>query len=150
MPPVHPAPVRLGKPSGRCYDGCMSLEANKRVVREIYQRGFNQGDEAIFDTLYAPRFKHHSKTIHDVSAGAAGEKESMRRFREAIPDIEFRIDGEVAEGDRVVVQLTLRGTPVKPFPPIVPGKPFEFRAVAVFRLESGRVAEEWFYRDTAA
>lgn len=127
----------------------MDLEANKQVVRDIYQRGFNQGDASVFDTLYTRGFEHHSKTIHDVSSGAPGEKESMLRFREAIPDIEFRVDDAIAEGDKVVVRLTATGTPVKAFPPIQPGEPMAFRAVAIFRLEDGRVAEEWFYRDAA-
>ena len=64
----------------------VDLEANKQVVRDIYERGFNQGDASVFDTLYTRDFRHHSKTIHDVSPGVAGEKESMLRFREAIPD----------------------------------------------------------------
>ena len=79
--------------------------------------------------------------------GTEGERESMRRFRKAIPDACFRIDDCIAEGDRVVVRLTVTGTPVEAFPPIEPGEPMEFRAVAIFRIEDGLVAEEWFYRD---
>ena len=127
----------------------MDLEANKTVIRRIYEEGFNQGDASVFDTLYAKDFRHHSKTIHDVSSGAEGERESMLRFREAIPDARFQIDDALAEGDQVVVRLTVTGTPVKEFPPIQPGKPIEFRAVAVFRLEGGRVTDEWFYRDAS-
>ncbi|MBW2270812.1 MAG: ester cyclase [Deltaproteobacteria bacterium] len=127
----------------------MDLEANKAVVRRIYEEGFNRGDVSVFDTLYATNFRHHSKTIHDVSSGAAGERESMLRFREAIPDVRFQIEDTIAEGDHVVVRLTVTGTPVKAFPPIQPGEPVEFCAVAVFRLDGGRVTEEWFYRDAA-
>jgi steroid delta-isomerase-like uncharacterized protein len=128
----------------------MDLEANKAVVRRIYEEGFNRGDVSIFETLYAKDFRHHSKTLHDVSSGAAGERESMLRFREAIPDVHFQIDDTLAEGDQVMVRLTLTGTPVKEFPPIPAGEPMEFRAVAVFRLDAGRVTEEWFYRDAAS
>lgn len=73
----------------------------------------------------------------------------MLRFREAIPDVHFQIEDTIAEGDQVVVRLTLTGTPVKEFPPIQPGEPMEIRAVAIFRLDGGRVTEEWFYRDAA-
>ena len=122
----------------------------KRIVREIYERGFNRGDASVFDELYAPDFVHHNKTIHDVASGAAGEKESMRRFREAIPDVEFTIEGQIAEGDQVVSRLRVRGTAVRDFPPIPAGQPVEFRAVAIFRLEDGRAVEEWFYREPAS
>ena len=128
----------------------MDQGANKEIVRRIYEQGFNQGDATIFDELYAPDFRHHNKTIHDVSAAAAGEKESMLRFREAIPDICFRIDEQIAEGDKVVARLTFTGTPVKDFPPIRAGEPIETRAVAIFRLANGRVAEEWFYREPSS
>ena len=125
----------------------MTVDANKEIVRRIYEEGFNRGDPSIFDTLYSDAFRHHSKTIHDVAPGTEGERESMRRFRKAIPDACFRIDDCIAEGDRVVVRLTVTGTPVEAFPPIEPGEPMEFRAVAIFRIEDGLVAEEWFYRD---
>ena len=125
-----------------------TLELNKRVVRRVYEQGFNEGDATVFDELYAPTFRHHNKTIHDVSAGGAGEKESMHRFRDAIPDVRFTIEDQIAEGDRVANRLTIRGTPIKTFPPIEPnGREMEFRAVAIFRLEAGSIVEEWFYRE---
>ncbi|MBJ17933.1 MAG: ester cyclase [bacterium] len=123
-------------------------EQNKETIRRVYECGFNAGDPTVFDDLYAPSFRHHNKTIHDVSAGGAGEKESMRRFREAIPDACFTIEDQIAEGDRVANRLTIRGTPVKTFPPIeCTGEAMEFRAVAIFRLADGLIEEEWFYRE---
>ena len=128
-----------------------STARNKRIVREIYEVGFNRGDSGVFDRLYSDDFLHHDKTIHDVASGAAGEKQSMQRFREAIPDVLFTIESQIAEGDRVVVQLVIRGTPVRDFPPIVAdGRSIEIRAVAIFRIEADRVAEEWFYREPAS
>jgi predicted ester cyclase len=125
----------------------MDCDANKKIVRRIYEQGFNEGDASVFDELYAADFRHHNKTIHDVSSGGAGERESMLRFRDAIPDVHFSIDHSIAEADKVVVLLTVTGTPVKEFPPIKPGEAMEFHAAAIFRIEGGKVAEEWFYRE---
>jgi predicted ester cyclase len=123
------------------------LEANKALIRRIYDEGYNRGEEVVYDTLYKPDFRHHNKTIHDVSRGGEGEKESMRRFRKAIPDAVFTIEEQIAERDLVVNRLLVRGTPVELFPPIEPtGEAMEFRAVAIFRIEDGLIAEEWFYR----
>jgi len=62
--------------------------------------------------------------------------------------VRFEIEDQIAEGDRVANRLTIRGTPVKAFPPIEPdGSEMEFRAVAIFRIEEGLIAEEWFYRE---
>lgn len=126
------------------------LEANKALIRRIYDEGYNRGEELVYDTLYKPDFRHHNKTIHDVSRGGEGEKESMRRFRKAIPDAVFTIEEQIAERDLVVNRLLVRGTPVEFFPPIEPtGDAMEFRAVAIFRIEDGLIAEEWFYRAPA-
>lgn len=125
-----------------------ALERNKETIRRIYEQGFNRGDASVFDGLYTADFRHHNKTIHDVASAAEGEKQSMRRFREAIPDVRFTIEDLIAERDRVACRLSVRGTPVLPFPPIEPtGEAVTFHGVAIFRLEDGRVAEEWFYRE---
>ena len=123
-------------------------DANERIVRRIYEQGFNRGDESVFDESYTDDFRHHHKTIHDVSKGGAGEKESMLRFRKAIPDAHFEICDLMSAGDKVMAHLSITGTPVEAFPPIEPGEPMHFRAVAVFRIDGGRIAEEWFYRES--
>ncbi len=124
----------------------MNPEANKALVRRIYEQGFNQGNTSVFDELYAPDFRHHDKSVHDVSPGAAGERESMLRFRAAIPDVHFAIEAQIAEGDLVVNQLLLTGTPVREFPPLRPEDgPLQRRAVAIFRIADGVAVEEWFY-----
>ena len=118
---------------------------NAAIVRRIYERGFNSGDEAVYDELYTDDFVHHDKTIFDIPAGAPGEKESMRRFRRAIPDIHFDIQRQIAHGDLVINHLRITGTQVEAFGPMEPtGEPLDYEAVAVFRLAGGLVAEEWF------
>jgi predicted ester cyclase len=124
------------------------LEANKAVVREIYERGYNEADVAVFDALYAPGFVHHSKVIFDVPAGGAGERESMRRFRAAMPDATFTVLEQVAEGDIVATRLRISGHPVAAYgQELLPGTPFDVHALVWFRLEAGRVAEEWLFVD---
>ena len=125
-------------------------EENAAIVRRIYEQGFNQGDESVYETLYAPDFRHHDKTIHDVSRGGEGEKESMLRFRAAIPDVRFEILDCLTGGDKVMVHLRVTGTARTAFPPIAAGEAINFRAAALFRLADGLVAEEWFYREPVA
>jgi predicted ester cyclase len=122
------------------------LEVNKALIRRVYAEGYSLGDESVYADCYHADFRHHDKTIHDVGGGAEAERLSMLRFREAVPDAHFAIVHQIAEGDRVVNQLHITGNPVAAFPPIEPGEPMAFDAVAIFRIQEGKIAEEWFYR----
>ncbi|HEY2303682.1 MAG TPA: ester cyclase [Acidimicrobiales bacterium] len=124
------------------------LTANKTVVRRIYEEGYDQGDPKVFETLYAPGFEHHSKVIHDVAPGGAGEAQSMRRFHEAIPDVRFEVGTQIAEGDFVATRLHISGHPVGDYGPVRSSDDvFDVEALVLFRVEDGRVAEEWLYVD---
>ena len=121
-------------------------EANKAAVRRIYEHGYNRGNTAIYDELYEPDFVHHSKTIHDIESGTAGEAESMIRFREAIPDVRFTVLDQLAEGDLVASRVRITGTPVGRFGDIGPeGGVFDVETMVLFRFADGKAVEEWLY-----
>lgn len=130
-----------------------AVEAAHAVVRRIYEVGFDQGDETVFDECYAPGFVHHSKVIFDVAAGGEGEKQSMLRFRAAIPEVRFEVLDMVGDEHQVVVRLHVHGHAHEAYG-TVPAGPYEAHAVAWLRIDWGsampRVAEEWFFVDAAA
>jgi predicted ester cyclase len=126
----------------------MGIAENRALVERVYRDGYNGGDVCIYDECYTDDFVHHSKTIHDITPGAAGERESMLRFRAAIPDVRFEILELTAEDDRVAARLRITGTPVAAFGDIEPtGEALRIDAVAWFRVRDGRLAEEWFSVD---
>ena len=132
-------------------DGDGGHARNKAVVAELYERGFTGGDESAFAELYAPDFVHHSKVLHDVPPGGEGERLSMLAFRRAMPDARFEVLQLLAEDDFVMARLRATGTPVHDFGHNVrAGERFDVHAVALFRLASGRLAEEWFFVDGGA
>ncbi len=122
----------------------------KALIERIYRDGFNGGDASVFRDCYTDDFVHHSKVIHDVAAGGEGELESMRRFRQAIPDVRFTILGQIAEGDSIATRLRISGTQVDDFGSVrnQEGR-FDRHVVALFRIREGRVAEEWLFTDAA-
>jgi steroid delta-isomerase-like uncharacterized protein len=126
----------------------MGTVENRALVERVYRDGYNGGDARVYDECYTDDFVHHSKTIHDVAPGGAGERESMQRFRAAIPDAHFEIVGLTAEDDRVAARLRITGTPIATFGDIEPdGEALQIDAVAWFRVRHERLAEEWFYVD---
>ncbi len=130
-----------------------TTEAAQAVVRRIYELGFDRGDEAVFDECYADGFVHHSKVIHDVASGGEGERQSMLRFREAIPDVRFEIIDMIGDAKQVVARLHIHGHAAHAYG-TVPVGVYDVHAVAWFHIEShgsqARVAEEWFFVDAVA
>src|SRR4051812_27941523 len=126
------------------HDGDMSeLETNKAVVRRIYEEGYDRGEPEVFESLYAPGFIHHSKVIFDVRPGGLGELDSMRRFREAMPDVRFSVVDQLAEGDMVAPRLRITGHPVADYGTVSAADgAFEVNALALFRVIDGLVADE--------
>jgi predicted ester cyclase len=68
--------------------------------------------------------------------------------RAAFPDKHFTIEDAIAEGDRVVVRWHFRGTHVGPFWTPVgtiagTGTLLQVGATLTYRVDQGRIAEEW-------
>ncbi len=62
----------------------------------------------------------------------------------AHPDLEFTIHDLVAQGDRVTIRWTMRGTNTGPMfgrPPT--GERVELSAIVIFRVADGKLAERW-------
>ena len=130
-----------------------TIHDTQALVRRIYEFGFNQGIEAVFDECYTADFVHHSKVIHDVPPGGEGEKQSMIRFREAIPDVRFEIIDMIGDENRVVARLHIHGHAENSYG-TVPAGDYNVHAVAWFRIDASgervQVAEEWLFVDAAA
>ena len=81
-----------------------------------------------------------------------GPEEIKQRLAEAIkafPDVHFNIEDIVAEGDKVVVHFTFRGTHKGVFAGIPPtGKQVEMQGVQIARLVNEQIVEDWVIRDT--
>ena len=124
--------------------------SNKDIVARLYAEGFNGGDEQVYLEVYTDDFRHHSKVVHDLPAGAEGERLSMLQFRATLPDVHFEVLGLLADGDSVVARLRITGTPIADFGTVLlaaDGR-FDVHALALFRLRDGLIAEEWFFVDS--
>jgi predicted ester cyclase len=72
-------------------------------------------------------------------------------IRLGFPDLHARIDELVAEGDRVAVRLTFRGTHQGEFLGVpATGRTVEYVSHEFYRIADGLVAEEWICSDLAS
>jgi steroid delta-isomerase-like uncharacterized protein len=75
-------------------------------------------------------------------SGPAGAKQAYTRFHAAFPDVQVTIEDMVAEGDKVMVRLTTRGTHQGEFAGIPPtGKQITMTGMEVVRIANGKIVE---------
>jgi steroid delta-isomerase-like uncharacterized protein len=125
------------------------LEANKEVVRRLYEEVFNQNRPEVLDELVAPDF-----TVNDDVPGRPSGPAALAGTNTALhggfPDLKFTIDDLVAEGDRVAVRWTMRGTNDGPWGGGTPtGKVIALHANLIFNLRDGKLTDAWPVLDQA-
>ncbi len=128
----------------------MSLEENKAIVRSIFEDGLNKGEVDKITELTATDFFDHD--IH-VETGMPGGPEDLREalvaIRRGFPDIDVTIEDIIAEGDKVVVRNTWRGTHQGEFNGIpATGRRIEIGGIVIWRIENGKISERWATIDT--
>lgn len=107
----------------------------------------NPGDLDRADELVAADFVEHNPTPGQVP-GLAGFKQVVSMLRAAFPDLRITTDELVAEGDKVSVRLTARGTHQGPFQGIPPtGNRVAWEGISMLRVADGQVVERWFHAD---
>ncbi len=126
----------------------MSEDANKAAVRRFFEDAWNKGDVTQVKAFLADEFVSHNSlnlTIQSSDDYCRG----LVAYRAAFPDLITSVEDVIAEGDRVVVRGTDRGTHKGEFM----GKAASGRFVTttwieIFRLESGKAVEGWVETDT--
>ena len=123
----------------------MSSETNKTVSRRFFEEVFSRGRLNLLDEIIA---KDHVNSgpgsLPGLPNGPEGTKQLVTVYRNAFPDVDFTINEQIAEGDKVVTRWTakgthkgeLMGTPAT-------GKSATVTGIAVDRLVNGKIAESW-------
>jgi steroid delta-isomerase-like uncharacterized protein len=121
----------------------MSLEESKRLVRRQFDDLINRKDLSVIEADMAEDFVDHEAAPH-LPPGREGARAWIRHLYEVVPDLHATIEDMVAEGDRVVVRNTWRGTHTGPFMGVPPtGRPFVLKGIVMWRVAGGKIVERW-------
>jgi steroid delta-isomerase-like uncharacterized protein len=119
-------------------------DANKTVVRRLFDEVWNKGHQQIADELFAQNYYHHDSSTPDLGRGPESEKKRATLYRNAFPDIRFTIEDLVAEGESVIARWSCHGTHKGDLNGIAPtGKQFTISGISISRLSNGKMIEGW-------
>jgi steroid delta-isomerase-like uncharacterized protein len=129
----------------------MSTEQNKALVRQMVEEIFNRGNLGRADEFLAPDFVEREELPPGIPRDREGVKQLTAMLRGAFPDFRATIDDMVAEGDKVVMRMTWRGTHKGEFMGIPPtGKSVSFGVIDIIRIAGGKFVEHWGQMDSMA
>ena len=120
---------------------------NKALVRRMEEELFNNRNLDAIDTFIAPEY-----VLRTAAEGMRNDREAIRgsiaAYLQGFPDLRISIDQLLAIDDRVVGCFTFTGThrgELFGMPPT--GRAIAVRQIAIYRIASGRVVEEWEVSD---
>jgi steroid delta-isomerase-like uncharacterized protein len=122
----------------------MSAEANKDLVRRAFA-AMSSGNLDHMGEILAPDVISYS---FPDARGPEGFAQVLGMFRSAFPDMQMHIEDSIAEGDKVATRGYFTGTHTGDFMGIpATGKPVHVTFSSIWRIEDGKLAENWEQMD---
>jgi len=121
----------------------MSTEENKAIARRWNEEIWSKGNLAAIDELLATDF-----VFNYAPPGVKPDREAYKQFvtmlRAPFPDFQYTIEDMVAEGDKVSVRWSGRGTHKGEYMGIAPtGKQVTITGISIIRIVGGKIVQEW-------
>jgi steroid delta-isomerase-like uncharacterized protein len=125
-----------------------STADNKAIVRQYLEEAWNQRNLGILDQLTAPNYARYlSGQVSPLDRES--QKQRIASFHQGLPDVHLTVEDMVAEGDKVVFRITIRGIHQGALMGVPPtGKPVTISAIDIARLADGKIVEHWGQMDT--
>lgn len=118
----------------------MSTEQNQASFRQIINEAFNKGNYNVLRDHVRPDFIEHQFGLHPTLEGMQGD---IQFLRTAFPDFNLTIEDMAADGDKLWVRMTARGTNRGGFMGPPNGKSFEVAVFDTCRFSEGKMVEHW-------
>ncbi|AKU22071.1 ester cyclase [Massilia sp. NR 4-1] len=112
-----------------------------------YAAFWNSGDPALAREALAPEFT--DRTLPPGRAqGLPGPLQASQTFRTAVPDLKVEITDLVAADDRVTLRLHFTGHFSGRFGKVQgKGQAIDFQAFDLYRVQDGRITDNWHLED---
>jgi len=119
-------------------------DENKATVRRLMEEVWTKGNLSLADQFFSANYTHHDTSTPDFGPGPEGEKKRATLYRTAFPDLQFTVEGVIAEGDTVSVRWSGRGTHRGPLSGVAPsGKKVSVSGMTLVRFAGAKIVEGW-------
>lgn len=120
----------------------MSETENKQLLRRYYEEVLMQGRVDILEAIARADYVEHSP-FPGHGQGLEGLRQRVNTLRTAFNQ-HFTLELLIAEGDKVAVLWTTRGTHTGEFLGLpATGKSYTIQGIDIHQLRDGRMAEHW-------
>ncbi len=125
----------------------MGLEENKQLCRDYFD-AFLRRDVEWMERHIAPEFVRHDPGLPFAGRGPEGVEQVHDALLPAFPDMELPLHDLVAEGEKVLVRLTIHATHTGPFGELeATGRRIEVPVLDLFQIQDDRLVEHWALLD---
>lgn len=128
----------------------MSVEENKALLRRYVEEVLNKGNVDAVDKFFAANCVDHTAPP-GTPPGVDGIKQLLTATLAAFSNLHVTIEDMIAEEDKVVSQMTGRGTHTTKFMGVAPtGRELTIMQISIDRIAEGKIVEHWGLADQMA
>ena len=121
----------------------LTREEKNKILVEMAVGAINEGDWELMGRLYSPRYVQHSPGGQKTRSYAAF-KMGCRKVKKALPNLRYKIQDIIAEGDKVVVRLRAYDiAKPKQTGAYSVRKKFEMTEIDIFQIDGRKIVQEW-------
>jgi predicted ester cyclase len=128
----------------------LTTETNLALTREYLDRVFNAHRPELAADYLTPHVKWHGGTLGTIE-GPDNVVALLQGFIGGLPDLNAIEQDALAQGDLVAMRFVISATHDGPlFGVPATGNHVQWTAVDIYRMEDGKIAEEWAADDLTA
>lgn len=116
----------------------LNLEVMDKFIRFI-----NTGDSALGQSIISPDVVFYAPTSSEPMHGFQGYTAVLDMMRGAMPDVNWKAEEFISDGNKIMVRFTMTGTQTNPFMGMpASGKKVCVTAMNIYELKDGKIIRE--------
>ena len=118
------------------------MNTNRQLIEQFLQF-INTGDAAIGKPIISDDVIFYAPTSPEPMKGFEGYMGVLAMMRGAMPDIQWKIEETISEGDKILVRYTMTGTQTQPLMGMpATGKKICVTAMNIYEFKDGKIIRE--------